>query len=374
MNDDPELKLAIGNLLNISNVVLEDHNRVSLGQGFADAVAGGDGLVLHRGAAETRSGIRNFKLLEKICRVLPMGKEPGSWLYWKREALAYQSGLLDNLSPKLRAPTCYGVAFTDQPSARIFMEALSDPQPEWADEHHALAAQAIGHLNGVSALPDINKYTWMAPGRSLSWTDLVADLVEDFESLMENKFMAQWLSGSNFQRTNDLWTKLDILKDAIAKLPKCFCHHDAFKRNMMFINKPDGDQELVLIDWAFAGYGVLGEELSAMVGATLTFKEVDTSDAHRFSELVFENYMIGLRDSGWTGDDNDIRIGFAATTAMMFGLGALGAFYSVLQQNDYEKIFTQAIGVDVNNFFDNLSEIHPLFLDLGDEAIAQSNR
>ncbi|WII38179.1 hypothetical protein [Paenibacillus thiaminolyticus] len=45
--------------------------------------------------------------------------EPGHYSYWKREALAYQSGLLEEL-PGIRAPRCYGVE--EQEAAEQFAQ------------------------------------------------------------------------------------------------------------------------------------------------------------------------------------------------------------------------------------------------------------
>ncbi|HMC79867.1 MAG TPA: hypothetical protein VKO35_04885, partial [Acidimicrobiia bacterium] len=37
------------------------------------------------------------------------GEDEDHWYYWRREALAYSSGLLAHLARPLRAPRCYGV-------------------------------------------------------------------------------------------------------------------------------------------------------------------------------------------------------------------------------------------------------------------------
>ncbi|MFD0979606.1 hypothetical protein [Tropicimonas aquimaris] len=82
-------------------------DRKGFEDGFADAVTGGDGVNRHSGIARTSSGEVEFKLVAKTCAEFSQGANPSSWLYWKREPLAYESGLLDALCG-LAAPRCFG--------------------------------------------------------------------------------------------------------------------------------------------------------------------------------------------------------------------------------------------------------------------------
>jgi hypothetical protein len=70
----------------------------------------GTGLYRFRGRAEVQNQVRQWQLILKITRadVGYFSNDPSSWSYWKREALAYQSGLLDDLPGQLTAPRCFG--------------------------------------------------------------------------------------------------------------------------------------------------------------------------------------------------------------------------------------------------------------------------
>ena len=84
------------------------------------------------------------------------GGESGSLSgYWKREALAYQSGLLRNLPGDLSAPTCYGV--TEVPAradgveeAWIWLEEITqvDKLP-WTFDRLQQVARTLGHFNST---------------------------------------------------------------------------------------------------------------------------------------------------------------------------------------------------------------------------------
>jgi hypothetical protein len=370
IEDDIPLARAIGQSVGKPGAKVLGWTRSTFGDGFADAVAGGAGLILHTGTAMTSDGEQQYQIVEKICRVLPSGLEPKSWLYWKREALAYESGFLEDIAVGLRPPKCFGVAFTNEPSARLFIEAVSDPQPVWTADTYGRAAEALGIFNAHSAgMPDIERHPWMAVGRAHSWTAIAADLLRDPEGLKNDRVASRWLAGSNLERTFDLWRNLGVLQRALADLPKCFCHHDAFKRNLLFHQVNDVAPEIVAIDWAFAGHGVIGEEIAAMIGASLMFFEIQPNAANDTIEVVFQGYLRGLEMNGWTGSPTDVRLGFCATTAMMFAVGALGPWLPLLQDAGLSPVVTSITGTEVDPFIDNLSEIHPHFLDLGEEAM-----
>ena len=57
-----------------------------------------------------------------------------------------------------------------------------------------------------------------------------------------------------------LWDERERFLTALDRLPRTFCHHDAFRRNLLHRAGPEGE-ELVAVDWAYAGHGAVGEEL-----------------------------------------------------------------------------------------------------------------
>ncbi len=370
LEDDLPLLNAIQNAAGVSDAQVLSWSRRALGEGFADAIAGGEGLILHSGSLATRAGEQKYQVVEKVCRVLPAGREPGSWLYWKREALAYESRYLIGRLSGIKAPECYGVAYTDEPSARVFIEAIPDVQPKWTAETHARAARALGMFTaGAVGTPDIERHDWMAIGRAHSWTEIAAETLNDLEELEDDPVLSIWLAGTNLERTVNLWRNVGALRAGLEELPKCFCHHDAFKRNLLFRETDQPEPEIVAIDWAFAGYGVVGEELAAAVGASLMFLDIRSEEAHETSERMFSSYLEGLRAKGWSGTTEAVRFGFCATTAMMFALGTLGPWLPLLRDTKFIPIVKEITGTEPDQFIANLSDIQGFFLDLGEEAL-----
>ena len=73
------------------------------------------------------------------------------------------------------------------------------------------------------------------------------------------------------------------------------------------VRRPDG--EVVLLDWAFAGDGAVGEDL----GNWLPDNVFDLFwPADRLAEVeaaCLPAYVAGLRASGWVGSEGDVRLG-----------------------------------------------------------------
>ena len=209
----------------------------------------------------------------------------------------------------------------------------------------------------------------MAVGRAHSWTAIAAKILDDQEVLEGDPVLSIWLAGPSLRRTSELWKNLDMLTSALAELPKCFCHHDAFKRNLLFCRTAESEAEIVAIDWAFAGYGVIGEEIAAMVGASLMFCEIDPDEVEATIDAVFQGYLRGLETGGWSGSSTDARLGFCATTSMTFGLGALGPWLPLLRDPDLAPVVQSITGASPEAFLNNLANIQRRFLDLGEEAL-----
>ena len=67
-----------------------------------------------------------------------------------------------------------------------------------------------------------------------------------------------------------LWMERERFLAALDWLPQTFCHLDAFQRNLLIRAGPEGEQ-VVAIDWAYAGRGAVGEELGQLAVASLFF-------------------------------------------------------------------------------------------------------
>ena len=82
--------------------------------------------------------------------------------YWRREALAYQSGMLADLPDFVRAPGCYGVS-EQADGAWIWLENIVEAAgPTWTLEHFQQAARHLGRFG--RGLPGRSDRYLITPG------------------------------------------------------------------------------------------------------------------------------------------------------------------------------------------------------------------
>ena len=80
-----------------------------------------------------------------------------------------------------------------------------------------------------------------------------------------------------------------------------------------------GQKELILIDWADCGLGPVGAELNELVGGSAMLLEWPSSNLAELDAIVFQSYMEGLRETGWSGNPDLVRLGFVGWLAVWFG-------------------------------------------------------
>jgi hypothetical protein len=130
----------------------------------------------------------NWSLVLKVVRSPEKDEpRPGYWprvflleegidpppMFWQREPLAYQSGLLDDLPPGLSAPKCFAVAWKAPATYWLWLEDLTDAHGgRWTVERYTETARALGRFNGAylagTAIP---AHPWLRYGWMRAWLD-----------------------------------------------------------------------------------------------------------------------------------------------------------------------------------------------------------
>lgn len=328
---------------------------------------GGTAIYRFSGKGREQAKIMPWSL---ILKVLQSGtdNEPSSSHYWKREAEAYGSGWLNNLTGGLVAPECYKI--DEHPNeVWIWLEDVRDELGQaWPLQRYGLAARHLGQFNGMYLTQeDMPTFSWL----SSQWIrqDLATatpgfdKLRQSLDHPMIRRSFPKHLSEKAFR----LWAEKEIFLTALEGLPHTVCHFDAFRQNLFARSREDGQDQTVAIDWAFTGLGPVGTEIVALVWVTLGFMEVEASRARDLEGIVYAGYLDGLRDVGWQGDPHQVRFAFTAATALR-RLGSLG--YSVdyyIDENLYPAV-QQLTGHSVEEVADQAVEAGAFIERLADEA------
>jgi hypothetical protein len=268
-------------------------------------------------------------------------------LYWKREVLAYQSGWLDRLPGGLRAPRCLGVEEQADGTIWLWLEEAQDCYGgDWPLEQYARAARCLGRFNGAYQASEAwPPYPWL--GRSVeprgvieafNWIEpLVRDPASWAHPLLRGAF-----SPALVARLPELWDHRHALLEAFERLDQTVNHHDAWRGNAFALDAdPDG---LVMIDWAYAGIGVLGADLGDLAVAGYPLLASAPAPA-AIDAAVFDAYVDGLREAGCQVPRRHVRFAYITYAALKYGclLIWLRDFGDEQQQAFWERFAGQPI-------------------------------
>jgi hypothetical protein len=130
-----------------------------------------------------------------------------------------------------------------------------------------------------------------------------------------------------------------------------------------------GTVETVAIDWAYIGFGRIGEDAGILMSNGLELLDVAGSQAKALDENVFSGYLDGLHDAGWQGDARLARLGYAVPASLG---NVLSSFYwlEAMQSAEGMAFLDLFFGYPLEALIDQWRITLPFFLDLGDEALA----
>jgi len=269
-------------------------------------IANPDGLWVFSGigGSEHHSWSVVLKILNRPQEELP----PDNIWYWKREFSFVQSDISKSLAGPVKAPRIY---HTEEKSdaAWIWMEYVKGIGNEhWTSDEYAFVAHQLGlwngsYLNGIS-LPSENWFT-REPYRS--WLEGM-----DFDKNILSHLNQKHLSKETLAHYEQIWSDREVFFNALEKLPQVFSHFDSQRRNLCIRFNNMGQKELVLLDWAQCGVGAIGAELTWLVGFTVALMEWSPTEIEQLDEITYSNYLRGLRESKWNGDEDLVRLGFTA--------------------------------------------------------------
>jgi hypothetical protein len=135
------------------------------------------------------------------------------------------------------------------------------------------------------------------------------------------------------------------------QLPQTLCHNDVFPRNL-FVEDADHPDHSVAIDWAFCGPAPVGQELTALVGASQAFLESRPERWDALERDCLDGYAEGLRQAGWHGSD-EIRLGYLLSSVLRFSLGSLPPVLGLTLTTEHQDLVRRVFGCSYDQFVDN---------------------
>jgi len=326
-------------------------------------VANPDGLWLVNGLGQAEGTMRPWSVAVKIIKRPNHETAPDARNYWKRELLLAQSGLLDRLSGPARAPRVYRAEEYND-CAWLWMEHVQDERSgAWTLDDYAFAARQLGRWNGTYLTMPLPTEPWLAKQHYREWLGVV-NPEDDWQSSLHQKYIFEDIR-LRFER---LWAERELFYRILEGLPQCFVHFDCNRRNLLIQRGMDDENILVIIDWAMCGVGALGAELQALVGGSTTFVEWPSSALATLDAAAFRSYVQGLREAGWSGDVDAVRLACVACLAIYRGAilpRAMATWFCTPASREFEL---QQFGIAGEDLYVHFLPMLYYWLDCADEA------
>jgi hypothetical protein len=260
---------------------------------------------------------REWSLILKAWVRDPKSDVPTQWDYWKREFLAYSSGILAEL-PGISAPRFLGGNDEDD-SAHVWLEDVAPQgQSRWPADRYELAALHLGRFNGayladrpIPDAPFLTRTYLRSWANWIPWLDSVRST-----DLWSHPLVAATIPAPPIERLERLHSMVGPIFDRLERLPQTFAHLDAWRTNLIDARSESGEERTVAIDWSFVGTAPAGQEAAILVGGSHIWLDADPDELAVLSKRAFAAYVDGLREAGWRGDERVVRFAYAASSAL----------------------------------------------------------
>lgn len=245
------------------------------------------------------------------------GDEPSHRNYWKREWLAYSTGLLDTLPGELRAPRTIMTTEASDAECWIWMEDVEGrPGADWdLDDYDSvafdLATTQAAYASGRSILPS-------EPWLSRQWLRSFVDAAAPGQSALDadELWIEEWSAPLEVlrPRLRRLWEARGELLAIVESAPPTLVHCDLWPRNLIAAD----DGTTVALDWSQVGIGSLGQDLDQLTLDPVWMLVLPDESPADLEAHVLPGYLSGLRSSAIDVDTVSLRRWYAAAASVRY--------------------------------------------------------
>jgi hypothetical protein len=242
------------------------------------------------------------------------GEDPSHRNYWKREWLAFDTGLLDRLPGRLRAPQ---VVLTTQPAEDECWIWMSDVRGRHGatltDEDYTTIARDVGTTQGAYAAGELPDDEWLSRSWLRGWVGACERLVD---VLRDDPLTDDRLAPLRpcRDRVLALWDAREELLGIVESAPQTLVHCDFWPANLFV----DDDGHAVAVDWSQIGIGGLAQDLDQITLDTVWMQVRPNCSLDLLERLIVPAYAEGARTAGADVTDAQVRRWYAAAAGVHY--------------------------------------------------------
>lgn len=274
----------------------------------------GECLYLHNGCEKNL----NWDVVLKIQKKWDRFGDPESW---KREFLMYENEIHTKMPKNLRVPKCFEMKVENR-EVWLWLENIKGiSDRELTVEDYGVIAKGLGEYQGKQSREIGDKFhPWMS---SRYWYSTILAMWGGYAVLClddeKNNVERRELELCTIDSLSDIWSNRDAFLDIMNKLPRTLCHRDFTPANVFVTKEKNKESVITLIDWDCAGIGVLGEDIADLLGEALTFYEFELDKASELMDVLYSNYIDGLREANCEIDKEVVRLGQTMCFVLRWG-------------------------------------------------------
>jgi hypothetical protein len=332
------------------------------------------GIYHATGQAGTSSGEKNWSAVVKVLGepAFPIPDLEGDpW----REVKVYASGAFVDSHIGIRAAQCYAIQKQNDWQF-LWLEDLSGaPQPPWVAAHLIRAAYHIGQFNAHWQKRDLRDWDWLRQTeiRTTYKTKRHHKAFERLTELQNHAVIGQACLPDIVRGLAALWATSEELLTKVESAPRGVCHGNFFQNNLFPISGVKDDGVTVAIDWASIGYSSLGFDPGQLLASSVKWLYLSPDEAEKLVDPLFDSYMAGLAEAGWSGNEDQVRLTYLTCLGMGEAVRIIGILEGASSYPDPRGLAT-FFSAPAEELFSRWAEALRFFLVYNDKALELARR
>jgi len=234
----------------------------------------------------------------------------------QREVTLSTGTVLLNLPHSITTPRCLGTVTIESTTGILYEDVNDILGGEWPPKMFIHVARLLGRLSG-GASSRLRAAASSVPARQLLTRDQVyTDTLDALEKWGDHRFIRLLLPTDLRSALLSLMQHRERVVTMLEGELLLVCHGDAQRRNAFAISQ----DAISLIDWPNLSMAPPAVDLATLVYYGFAHFDMSIADMHSLSKSMLHAYCSGLMESGWTGQQELVRLSFLSHLVIGIGI------------------------------------------------------